>query len=142
VLAAAGKWRLPPLRQLTLLPAVARIARGRAPRFVRLFALAEAKHPDDRPHWYLPTLGVEPDSQGRGLGSRLMRPVLDRCDSERLPAYLEASSPRSRALYERHGFEVTKEVRLPKDGPRSGRCGASLAERASLRISNVPHCRL
>ena len=37
----------------------------------------------------------------------LQRPVLERCDDEKLPAYLEATSPRTRALYERHGFEVT-----------------------------------
>jgi len=88
-----------------------------APRFLRLLALVESKHPGERPHWYLPALGVEPRSQGRGLGSRLMFPVLERCDLQGLPAYLEASSPRNRALYERHGFEVSEELRLPGDGP-------------------------
>ncbi|MDP9345553.1 MAG: GNAT family N-acetyltransferase, partial [Actinomycetota bacterium] len=34
-----------------------------------------------------------------------------------LPAYLEASSPRNRALYERHGFSVTEELKLPRNGP-------------------------
>ncbi len=34
-----------------------------------------------------------------------------------MPAYLEATSPRSRALYERHGFEVTAELRATADSP-------------------------
>jgi hypothetical protein len=46
-----------------------------------------------------------------------MRPVLERCDRDRVPAYLEASSPRNRALYERHGFEVMEECRYADDGP-------------------------
>ncbi len=58
------------------------------------------------PHHYLPYIGVAPEAQGRGLGSALMRPILDRCDEERLPAYLEATSERNAALYERLGFEL------------------------------------
>ena len=111
-----GHWHLPALRQLSLLPSLLRIGRERAPRFLRIFLLAERRHPR-APHWYLVSLGVEPASQGRGLGSRLMYPILSRCDAERVPAYLEASTPRNRALYERHGFEVTEELRLPAGGP-------------------------
>jgi hypothetical protein len=46
-----------------------------------------------------------------------MFPLLSRCDAEGVPAYLEASSPRNRALYERHGFEVTQEFRVGADAP-------------------------
>jgi GNAT superfamily N-acetyltransferase len=55
--------------------------------------------------------------QGRGLGAALLAPVLERCDGERKPAFLEASSPRNRALYERHGFEVMEEFALGRDAP-------------------------
>jgi hypothetical protein len=34
-----------------------------------------------------------------------------------VPAYLEASTPRNRALYERHGFTVTEEFVLGKGSP-------------------------
>jgi GNAT superfamily N-acetyltransferase len=111
-----GHWHLPVRRQLALTPSLLRLGRGRAARFVRLFALAERKHPRP-PHWYLASLGVAPAHQGRGLGSRLMHPILSRCDREGTPAYLEASSPRNRALYDRHGFEVTEELELPAGGP-------------------------
>ncbi len=45
-----------------------------------------------------------------------MRPVLNRCDHDGTPAYLEATSPRNRQLYQRLGFHVTSEIPLP-DGP-------------------------
>jgi len=45
-----------------------------------------------------------------------MKAVLDRCDEERTPAYLEASAERNRRLYERLGFEVQSSIALP-DGP-------------------------
>jgi GNAT superfamily N-acetyltransferase len=55
--------------------------------------------------------------QGRGFGAALLRPILERCDAEQVPAYLEASTPRNRALYERHGFKVVEECRYASDGP-------------------------
>jgi len=112
-----GRWHLPPGRRLAMLPSLLRIAGRLTPRFLRLMTLVESEHPREPGHWYLPALGVRPERQGRGLGSRLMFPVLRRCDEQRLPCHLEASSPRNRALYERHGFEVTEELRLPRNGP-------------------------
>ncbi len=57
------------------------------------------------PHWYLPLIGVDVTKQGRGHGSALLRHTLERCDRDGLPAYLEATSPLNKSLYERHGFE-------------------------------------
>ena len=75
-----------------------------------LMAVMESAHPTD-PHHYLMLLGVVPDQQGTGIGSALLRAVLDIADAAGEPAYLEATSPGNRALYERHGFEVTRELR-------------------------------
>ncbi|WP_232665947.1 GNAT family N-acetyltransferase [Pseudonocardia sp. TRM90224] len=75
-----------------------------------------AVHPH-RPHWYLGYLGTDPDQQGTGVGSALMRPTLAYCDATGLPAYLESSDEKNVGFYERFGFVVTGEVRLP-DGPR------------------------
>ena len=61
-------------------------------------------HPTET-HWYLPLIGVDVTKHGCGYGSALLRHALKRCDRDGLPAYLEATSPRSKALYERHGFE-------------------------------------
>jgi GNAT superfamily N-acetyltransferase len=76
-----------------------------------LFAEMGRVHPHE-PHWYLPLIGVEPDCQGRGLGSALIRPVLERCDAAGLPAYLEATSARSVTLYERLGFEAVGAIQV------------------------------
>jgi ribosomal protein S18 acetylase RimI-like enzyme len=74
-------------------------------------------HPVGRAHEYLWMIGVDPAHQGRGLGTALVEHVLERCDREGRPAYLEASSARSRALYERLGFTVEgAPLELP-DGP-------------------------
>jgi hypothetical protein len=34
-----------------------------------------------------------------------------------VPAYLEASTPGNRRLYERHGFRATEEVMMAPDAP-------------------------
>jgi ribosomal protein S18 acetylase RimI-like enzyme len=111
-----GEWHVTILRQLRLLPAMTRIYRRFLPRVVRAITALESNHPTER-HYYLPFVGVDPDWQGRGIGSALLRPVLDRCDREAMPAYLEASTPRNRALYERHGFEVIEEFQLGPGAP-------------------------
>jgi GNAT superfamily N-acetyltransferase len=111
-----GSWRLGIVQQLALLPGMLRVfGRGLA-RAQRGLAVMEEGHPRAA-HYYLDSLGVVPEWQGRGVGSALMVPVLERCDIERMPAYLNAGSPRSRDLYRRHGFEVTDEFRLPDGGP-------------------------
>jgi ribosomal protein S18 acetylase RimI-like enzyme len=66
-------------------------------------------HPHE-PHWYLPLIGVHPEQQGRGLGSVLLEHALRVIDGQGLPAYLEATTERNRALYERYGFRVTGEI--------------------------------
>ena len=111
-----GTWRVGPLRQLLLLPGMIRVYRRGTPRALRGFELIAREHPHERDHWYLPFVGVAPDWQGRGLGTALLRPVLDRCDEEGTPAYLEASTARNRACYERQGFADVGILRFP-DGP-------------------------
>jgi GNAT superfamily N-acetyltransferase len=77
----------------------------------------EGRHPGKPPHWYLAVMGVAPEWQGRGIGSELVRPALETLDAAGAPAYLEASTPRSRSLHQRNGFAVTGEFRLPSAGP-------------------------
>ena len=80
--------------------------------------LTGAVHPHDRAHEYLLMIGVSPERQGEGIGEALMRGVLERCDREGIPAYLEASSERSRGLYERLGFTfMGRTVDLPEGPP-------------------------
>jgi ribosomal protein S18 acetylase RimI-like enzyme len=67
--------------------------------------------------WFLPLIGVDPAAQGRGLGSALLRHGLAAYDRDGLPAYLEATSPRNRALYERHGFRVIDVIQAGSSPP-------------------------
>ena len=76
---------------------------------LRVLHAIEAPHPRE-PHVYLRVLGVEPSSRGRGIGSRLMHPMLAQCDARGQAAYLESSNERNVPLYRRHGFEVTGEI--------------------------------
>ena len=99
-----------------MLPALARALGRDLMRGLRGMTLMDAAHPHHDHHWYLWFVGVAPERRGAGLGTELMRPILDRCDASGMPAYLEATSPLNRRLYERVGFEVTGEIVLPK-GP-------------------------
>ncbi|MBB4662981.1 GNAT family N-acetyltransferase [Conexibacter arvalis] len=82
------------------------------------FTGIERRHPAAPPHWYLAVLGTDPAAQGRGIGSALLRAVLDRCDEDGVAAYLESSKEANVAFYARHGFRVTDVVALPR-GPHA-----------------------
>jgi len=88
------------------------------PRLSEVLSLFEQMadfHPAE-PHWYLPLIGIDPMFQGRGYGSRLMQHALVACDRDHQPAYLEATCPANRSLYERHGFRVLGEI-ISGDSP-------------------------
>ncbi|ORA40148.1 hypothetical protein BST13_01330 [Mycobacterium aquaticum] len=84
-------------------------------RMAELFAALDAHHPTE-PCWYLNFMGIDPAAQGQGLGSALLASALGQADQEGMPAYLEASSPQNRKLYERHGYETMGEL-IVSDSP-------------------------
>jgi GNAT superfamily N-acetyltransferase len=110
-----GAWRSP-LRVTLLEGSAFGIHVSRAARLGAAMEWRHMRHVRE-PHYYVRDVGVHPDMQGQSLGSALLRPTLDRCDREGLPAYLEASSERSAALYERLGFQLTGELRVGSSPP-------------------------
>ena len=72
----------------------------------------ERAHPRKPQHFYLAVLGTDPSAQGRGLGSAVLRGVLDQCDNDGVGAFLESSKESNIAFYARHGFRVTEEIQL------------------------------
>ena len=90
--------------------------RTRLPRAISVQRAMAERHLRE-PHFYVRTVGVRTALQGQGVGSMLMQPTLDRADSAALPAYIEASSERSAALYERLGFLHMGVFELPEGGP-------------------------
>ncbi|HEX3510004.1 MAG TPA: GNAT family N-acetyltransferase [Solirubrobacteraceae bacterium] len=115
----AALWAPPERWKTTLVQDAAFIRSFMHPRLIWRFPLVaggwlalEQKHPHDTPHYYLAVLGTDPARQGQGLGSRLLAPVLQRCDEDGVGAFLESSKERNIAFYSRHGFRVVEEVRL------------------------------
>lgn len=80
------------------------------PEVVSLLEQMGQFHPPQA-HWYLSLVGVDPRMQQRGLGSALLMMGLERCDRERLPAYLESTNSRNIPLYERLGFRTLGRIR-------------------------------
>ncbi len=87
-------------------------------RFRMIDALFDAEHPAT-PHHYLAFVGVHPAWQGVGIGSTLLEHYHAELDAQGLPAYLVASTERSRDLYVRHGYVLASSapLSLPDDGP-------------------------
>jgi GNAT superfamily N-acetyltransferase len=80
-------------------------------RMAELQGMLDEHHPTE-PCWHLTFMGVDPSAQGRGIGSALLSAVLTRADRDHASAYLEASCPENRRLYERHGFVTMHELTM------------------------------
>src|SRR5262245_51980582 len=104
------------LRQLLVVPRMATVFRARSLDGLRLETALLKGRPSE-PHWYLGVLGTEPAHQGRGYGSAILRPVLDRCDAKGTGAYLESSKESNIPFYRRHGFEVIGELQVVPTAP-------------------------
>ncbi len=115
---APNHWKTPARRLVGLVPALLRAAGvGGFTRAVRVLSEIEKRHPEE-PHWYLDSLATDPPAQRRGIGAALMAPILEMCDTDRLPAYLETQKLENVAYYRHHGFEVREEVPMSKGALR------------------------
>jgi ribosomal protein S18 acetylase RimI-like enzyme len=99
-----GEWRMPLQTQALHAPQFAAVFGRSQPRALITITQMERRHLRE-PHFYVPYVGVAPEGQGAGLGTKLLRKTLERADAAGLPTYLEATSERNAALYERLGFE-------------------------------------
>ena len=87
-----------------------------APDGMRYMRAIEHEHPKG-PLWYLAMLTVDPEMQRTGIGSLMVEPILERCDTEGLDAYLETQKHDNLAYYRRFGFETVAELRPVPSGP-------------------------
>lgn len=93
------------LDQMVLLPAIIRkLGLASVPKCVKAMIAGEKAHPQE-PHYYLIAVGVDPQYQGQGIGTAIVKHTLEECDNAGIGAYLDTSNPRNLTFYERLGFE-------------------------------------
>ncbi len=78
------------------------------------YAMNLKKEFTDNYDWYLFNLSIKKEAQGKGIASKLMRPMLEFCDDEKMVAYLETNKEQNVSLYNHYGFELKKEELIPK----------------------------
>ena len=77
------------------------------------YAMNLKKEYTDNYDWYLFNLSIKKDAQGKGIASKLMRPMLQFCDDERMVAYLETNKESNVGLYTHYGFDLMKAELIP-----------------------------
>ena len=69
---------------------------------------------DLNPYIHLLIMGVSQESQGKGLGGKLLKALIEKSESERKPIYLETQKEDNIYFYEKYGFNVKKKIILPE----------------------------
>ena len=77
------------------------------------YAMKQKQDCTDHFDWYLYNLSIKQEAQGKGIASKLMRPMLQFCDDERMVAYLETNKESNVGLYRHYGFGLMKEEHIP-----------------------------
>jgi GNAT superfamily N-acetyltransferase len=111
-----GRWEPTLSEKIRSAPGHWRAVASAEIRAARLGYALTRTHPK-KPHWYLKSIGIGPDSQGRGVASLLLRSRLGKVDEAGQPAYLEASKPGGVPVYERFGFRTAGTVPMPPGAP-------------------------
>ncbi|WP_369135374.1 GNAT family N-acetyltransferase [Modestobacter sp. I12A-02662] len=69
----------------------------------------------EEPHWWLHAVGTRPAGRHRGLGAAVLRPVLERCDADGVPAATTVYTSTAVRWLQRSGFAVTHSTRTAVD---------------------------
>jgi len=62
--------------------------------------------------YYLWFIGVDPDQRNMGIGSTLIKEVIEEAHSKQRPVYLETSTLKNIPWYEKFGFKIYNELDL------------------------------
>ena len=107
-------WKL--IRTGMALPrSMMRLPKDARERFFGMMRFIDGHHEELMvgPHEYLWVLGVAPEAQRRGIGGRLLEPVLTKADAQGVPCYLETQTEGNVAFYRKRGFDTVLEEREP-----------------------------
>ena len=104
--------------QLYALPT--KVRWNRLGRCLTLLSAVEQAHQQDMgnfPHWYLGLMVVNPTCQGRGVGGRLLQPILQQASHEGVVCYLVTFTEQAVRFYQKHGFEIVQSQKIAPDAP-------------------------
>lgn len=87
----------------------------RARKIIQQIDALHGKHAGE-PHYYLDNIGVLPMARGKGLSSRLIRPILEMADSRKVITYTDTVTLSNVAFYEHFGFQCVEQCIVPGTG--------------------------
>lgn len=92
----------------------------RTKRSLSLFSTLNKRHHEEmsEPHWMLNLIGVEPTYQGKGIGSLLLQPILEKADRDGFSCYLSTFNEQAVGFYQKHGFITLWQGELSDGSPR------------------------
>ena len=85
--------------------------------YYKQFPAWHKEHGPEGRHWYLLVVATDPDHQGHGYASEMMKKINELADGQQMDIYFETGSERLQKFYEKFGYEVVekKVVSNPED---------------------------
>lgn len=106
--------------QLQLYALPSKVGWNHLGQWLNFLSVTEQAHQQDMgdlPHWYLGIMVVHPSFQGKGVGSRLLQPILQRASDEGLACYLITFTEQAVCFYQKNGFEIVRNQKIAPNAP-------------------------
>jgi ribosomal protein S18 acetylase RimI-like enzyme len=87
----------------------------RAKEIIQQTDILHKKHAGE-PHFYLDNIGVLPTARGKGISSKLIRPILEMADSQKVITYTDTVTRSNVSLYEHFGFQCVEQRSIANTG--------------------------
>ncbi len=114
--APPDQWKVPFSAIVRNSPTFLKLYRWRLLPNLQVLGDLESRHPHE-PHYYLEFIGTSPVHQGKGMGTRLIEPMVARADEEGVGMYLESSKESNLPFYGRFGFKTREVLHHRRHGP-------------------------
>lgn len=66
-----------------------------------------------QPYWYINVVAVDPEHQGKGFASKLIKPIIMEALERKHMVYLETQNSNNIKIYEKYGFHLVEEAKMP-----------------------------
>lgn len=106
------KCQPPALDKLKLAPAMIRDLGWKSSLRIMKWLSVWSAHDPKTVHSHLGPIGVDPNVQGKGVGSALLRTHCQDLDRRNLTGYLETDRPENVPIYEKFGYRVINQTQV------------------------------
>ncbi|MDH4263701.1 MAG: GNAT family N-acetyltransferase [Spirochaetia bacterium] len=83
--------------------------------FLDIAMRLQEEHMENRDHWHLFYVGVNPASQRNGYGKAVISEILGESDKTKIPVFVQVFTEEGQRFFKKNGFEIISKTKFSED---------------------------